>query len=95
MILRRVRLLKLTKKRKIPSSTKKIVHSNVKLLMELKQKSISALAEEAGVDEDTIKKARAHKTIEMCRLESLQKIATALGVKLKNLFDRMNLEDVL
>ena len=63
--------------------------------MEIRQKSVSVLAEEAGVDEDTIKKARAHKTIEMCRLESLQKIAIALGVKFKNLFERMNLEDIL
>lgn len=70
-----------------------VIHSNLKLLMTLQNKKNIELAEEAKVDEYTIKKAKADKTIESCRLESLDKIATALNVKLDNLFDIIKLED--
>lgn len=63
-----------------------IVHSNLKLIMTIRGKSISALSEETGIDEFTIKKARSSRLILSCELGSLDKIASALEVKLEYLF---------
>jgi DNA-binding Xre family transcriptional regulator len=64
-----------------------MIHSNVKLLMRLRGMKTFELAEKAGIDEFTLKKARKNETIESCRLDSLYRIAVALDVCLDDLFE--------
>lgn len=71
-----------------------IIHSNVPLLMELRKIKVPGMIEKTGMDELTIKKLRSDKLIGSCRLESLHKIATILGVRLDNLFSIIEIEGV-
>jgi DNA-binding Xre family transcriptional regulator len=60
--------------------------------MKIRNKKIIELAEEAGVDEYTIKKTRDSASIESCRLNSLFNIAAALSVDLDDLFEIINIK---
>lgn len=78
---RKINSLKITRRKetiKLPILENCIFHSNLKLLMTIKNKSIATLAEEADVDEFTVKKARTSRLMRTCRLESLDKIAEVL-----------------
>ena len=59
--------------------------SNLVQLMEQRNMTIRALAEQTGVSSATIQKARDSR-IEQCRVGSLKKIADALGVGIQDLF---------
>jgi len=60
--------------------------SNIKRLMEEKQKTFRAL-EGCGVSRQTISHARQNVGIGDCRLSTLGRIANALEVPVKELFD--------
>ena len=70
-----------------------MIHSNVPLLMKVFGKKTVDLIDEAGVDKFTIQKARSHKQISSCRLESLCKIATALNVELEDLYEEIQMTE--
>ena len=59
--------------------------SHLVQLMEQRNMTIRALAEQTGVSSATIQKARDSR-IEQCRVGSLKKIADALGVNIQDLF---------
>ena len=61
--------------------------SNIKTLMERKGKTLRGLAEETGISDRTILRARKHELIGLCKLETLGAIAKALNVKTKDLYD--------
>lgn len=60
--------------------------SKVKIIMKDKGATILALADEAGVSQRTIQKARDER-IESCTLRTLSKIATVLDCQVKDLFE--------
>lgn len=62
------------------------MRSNVKKIMEEKGVAILPLAQKAGVSQRTIQKARDGR-IESCTLKTLDKLATALDCKVKDLFE--------
>lgn len=62
------------------------MHSNIRLLMTIRGKTIAKLSEESQVDELTIKRARTSKLIASCKLGPLYRIAKALDVRLEDLF---------
>ncbi len=57
-----------------------MIHSNIAILMKAQKKRIIDLAEQAKIDELTVKRARSHKTIGSCKVKTLHKIAVALNV---------------
>lgn len=52
-----------------------MIHSNITVLMKAQKKRIIDLAEQAKVDELTLKRAKSHKTIGNCKIKTLHKIA--------------------
>lgn len=62
-------------------------YSNIKTLMEQKGKTLRGLAEEVGISDRTILRARKDELIGLCKLETLGGIARALGVKTKDLYE--------
>lgn len=61
--------------------------SHVKSLMEAKGLTVRALAARTNLTEQTIMKARNDDKILTCRMNTLAKIASALGVELDDLFE--------
>jgi DNA-binding Xre family transcriptional regulator len=63
------------------------MHSNVKRIMEEKGFTVRGLMAETGFANKTVLNARSHGKIETCTLRTLAKIARALGVTTKDLYD--------
>ena len=61
--------------------------SNVKKIMKDKKVTIRDAVEASGLSSATIHKLRENEGIPACRLSTLGRIATALGVPVKTLFD--------
>ena len=66
-----------------------MIVSNIKAIMKEKGKTILALADEATLAKQSIDRARGP-LIRECRLSTLEAIAGALGVKVKDLFEEMD-----
>ena len=66
-----------------------MIVSNIKVIMKEKGKTILALADEARLAKQSIDRARGP-LIRECRLSTLEAIAGALGVKVKDLFEEMD-----
>jgi DNA-binding Xre family transcriptional regulator len=62
-----------------------MITSNLRNLMEEKQMPVRELMEKTGLAKGTINRARGD-LIGRCTLDTLATIATALGVKVKDLF---------
>ena len=62
--------------------------SNVRKLMEDKGKTFQDVVKESGLSRQTIHKARQDDGISECRLSTLTRIADALGVDVKETFER-------
>lgn len=61
--------------------------SNVKELMKKKKLTMQTLSEQEGLSSATINRARQDEGIAECRLSTLGRIATALGVSTKKLYE--------
>jgi len=61
--------------------------SNVKEIMKKKKITIRDMISTTGLSSKTINKARQDEGIAECRLSTLGRIGTALGVKTKRLYD--------
>ena len=66
-----------------------MIVSNIKVIMKEKSKTILALADEARLAKQSIDRARGP-LIRECRLSTLEAIAGALGVKVKDLFEEVD-----
>ena len=66
---------------------KKVILSNIKLLMKEKKLNVREFAELTGMSTATINKARRDNGILECRLSTLVRIADALGVEVRDLID--------
>lgn len=66
-----------------------MIVSNIKVIMKEKGKTILALADEARLAKQSIDRARGP-LIRECRLSTLEAIAGALGVKVKDLFEEVD-----
>ena len=64
-----------------------MIVSNLKNLMKEKKITMKQLEDMTGMSPSTINKARQDDGIAECRLSTLGRIATALGVPIKKLFD--------
>lgn len=64
--------------------------SKIKDLMKNKKITMRDLAEQSGVSVVTLNKARQDEGISECRLSTLGKIGSALGVKTKRLYDEVD-----
>ena len=64
-----------------------MIVSNLKNLMKEKKITMKQLEDMTGMSPSTINKARQDDGIAECRLSTLGRIATALGVPVKTLFD--------
>ena len=67
----------------------KKIKSNVRAIMEAKGYTLRKLEEKSGLNHVTILNARSDEKIQNCRLNTLQIIAGALGVSVKDLFDEV------
>lgn len=65
-----------------------MISSNIRVLMKEKKISIRTLTTSAGLSLQTVTRARGP-LIRECRLSTLEAIAGALGVKVKDLFDEV------
>ena len=65
-----------------------MIVSNLKLLMENKNETLRSFRAKTGLSLETINRARGP-LIRECRLSTLEAIAGALGVKVKDLFDEV------
>ncbi|MDL2217004.1 helix-turn-helix transcriptional regulator [Desulfovibrio sp. OttesenSCG-928-M14] len=61
--------------------------SNIRLLMQERKKTFQEIVNESGLSRQTIHKARQDEGISECRLSTLGRIAQALAVPVKDLFD--------
>ena len=61
--------------------------SNVKKIMKNKKVTIRDVVEDSGLSSATVHKLRDDEGIAECRLSTLGRIAKALGVPIKKLFD--------
>lgn len=66
--------------------------SKVKEIMKAKKVTMREMADKSGVSVVTLNKARQDEGIAECRLSTLGKISSALGVKAKRLFDEVDEE---
>lgn len=73
----------------------KVVHSNVALLMKLRNIKCPEVAEKTGLNEYTVWKSRANRLMGACRLESLYKIASVLGVSVNDLYSIVDTKEAL
>ena len=62
--------------------------SNIKKIMKEKKLTIRQLESETGMSTRTLNKARSNDGISECRLSTLARIADALGVDVKEAFER-------
>lgn len=60
-------------------------HSNVKVIMEARGLTIRGMEAVTGLSTQTVRRARGP-MIERCTLDTLARIAAALGVRVKDLF---------
>ena len=65
-----------------------MIKSHLKDLMRAKGLTVRSLASVASVATKTVEKARTDAGIAECRLSTLARIADALGVDVKDLFER-------
>ena len=65
-----------------------MIRSNIRQLMEERKITIRVLLDEIGISSQTINRARGP-LIRECRLSTLEAIAGALDVKVKDLFDEV------
>ena len=65
-----------------------MIASNLKILMKEKKVTVRALQEQRGRALETLQRARGP-LIRECRLSTLEAIAGALGVKVKDLFEEV------
>ncbi|WP_092153958.1 helix-turn-helix domain-containing protein [Desulfovibrio legallii] len=65
-----------------------MIASNLKILMKEKKVTVRALQEQTGRALETLQRARGP-LIRECRLSTLEAIAGALGVKVKDLFEEV------
>lgn len=68
---------------------KTVIRSNIKVLMKEKKLNVREFAEMTGMSTATINKARRDNGILECRLSTLVRIADALGVKTKRLYEEV------
>ena len=66
-----------------------MILSNIKLLMKEKKLNVREFAELTGMSTATINKERRDNGILECRLSTLVRIADALGVKTKQLYEEV------
>ena len=66
-----------------------MIRSNIKILMKEKKLNVREFAEMKGMSTATINKARRDNGILECRLSTLVRIADALGVKTKRLYEEV------
>ena len=66
-----------------------MITSNISMIMKKNKISIRALSGEAVISDKTLQRARGP-LIRECRLSTLEAIAGALGVKVKDLFEEMD-----
>ena len=66
-----------------------MIKSNIRQLMEEKKITIRVLLDEIGISSQTINRARGP-LIRECRLSTLEAIAGALDVKVKDLFEEVD-----
>ena len=66
---------------------KLIISSNVKYIMRKEGVTLREITERAKISESTLLKIRKSSTIGECKLNTLKKVAQALGCKLKDLFE--------
>ncbi len=62
--------------------------SNIKKIMKEKKLTIRQLESETGMSTRTLNKARSDEGISECRLSTLARIADALGVDVKETFEK-------
>lgn len=67
--------------------------SKIKELMKNKKITMRDLAEQSGVSVVTLNKARQDEGISECRLSTLAKIGSALGVKTKRLYEEIDSDE--
>lgn len=65
----------------------KLFSSNVKVLMREKKVTIEQVVQQHGLSRATLHKLRQNEGISECRLSTLGRIADALGVSTKELYD--------
>lgn len=70
-----------------------MISSNIKMIMKKKKKTLRGLAREASISDKTLDRARGP-LIRESRMSTLEAIAKALGVKVKDLFEEVEEEDV-
>jgi DNA-binding Xre family transcriptional regulator len=61
--------------------------SNVKALMKKKKITVRGMVETTGISSATINRARQDEGIAECRLSTLGRIASSIGIPVKKLFD--------
>jgi len=78
-------LLYWCKKRILNGEQDRMITSQVKKIMIAKKVTMAQLANDAGIAGETIRRARGDE-IRLCRLETLEAIAKALHVRIRDLF---------
>lgn len=68
-------------------------YSNIKKLMKEKKITMQLLSDQQGLSSATINRARQDEGIAECRLSTLGRIADALGVPTKQLYDEEGEEE--
>jgi DNA-binding Xre family transcriptional regulator len=64
-----------------------MISSNVKYIMRKEGKTLREITESARISETTLLKIRKSSLIGECKLNTLKKVAQALGCKVKDLFE--------
>lgn len=68
----------------------KMFKSNIKWLMDKKNITMRQMTAKTGLSSSTLAKARTDENIGECRLSTLARIGSALGVKTKKLYEEMD-----
>ena len=66
-----------------------MIISNIKEIMKKKKLRIQNISKQYGISTTTLTKARTDEGIRECRLSTLERIAEALGVSTKKLYDEV------
>ena len=69
--------------------------SNVKEIMKKKKMTIRDMISTTGLSSKTINKARQDEGISECRLSTLARIGTALGVRTKRLYEEGDITQIM
>lgn len=70
-----------------------MIKSNIREIMKKKKLRIRDISEQYGLSSTTLTKARTDEGIRECRLSTLERIAEALGVSTKKLYDEVKEEE--